>query len=106
MIRIHLRRQDEALSRNLATRRGVVEVLAMIGDFAFSTSKTDRAWIRLGTFIDAYHCDEDEGCQIVIKASTPTAEPTDIIEIRMMGAVERYTLKELRECWREVSETA
>lgn len=98
--------QQPHKSRCLATRMGVVETLAIIGDFAFASAEVDRAWLKLRGYLDAYNCDPDEGAQIVIHAGDRAAQPTDTIEIRMMGAVERYTLLELRECWREVSETA
>lgn len=91
-------RQEAHRTRCIATRRGVVESLAIIGDM-LTGSDVDGAWMKLRGYLDGYFADPEEGVQIVINHSDKSARPTDVVEVRMMGAVERYTLTELRDCF-------
>lgn len=85
--------------RCIATRLGVVETLAIIADMLSQQNDVDGAYIKLRGYLNGYHSDPDEGVQIVIYHSERSARPTDTVEIRMMGAVERYDLTELRDCF-------
>ncbi len=86
------------LCKRIATRKGLVETLAIISDM-LDGSESDRAYIRLKKRLSGYTCNKGEHFLIVVKHSDMYARPDDRVEIRLHLAIERYTLQELRDCF-------